>query len=192
MLRDEVANFIFKMAAQFPERKDQLIFLINNYDMMISVYAERTTATSQTSQELDDLKQLLQSRIKEYAAAELQVSFGSMIAWVKRTEREIQQAGADPSRVAVNESQVQQLVSAFARDWKPAIGKINAGVMTTFSNFMNGTAILQAALTQLVMTYGKFSTILKQAPFKRPGGWGPDLIDKHHVMVEVKKYKTTF
>ena len=184
-----MANFIFKMAAQFPERKEQLIFLINNYDMMISVYAERAAATTATSQELEDLKQMLQSRIKEYAMAELQAAFGSMIAWVKRTERELQQG---PEAVQVNESQVQQMVSAFARDWKPAIGKINAGVMTTFSNFMNGTAILQAALTQLVLTYDKFSTILKTAPFKRPGGWGPDLIDKHHVMVEVKKYKTTF
>ena len=33
----EVENFILKMAAEFPHRREQLIFLINNYDMMLGV-----------------------------------------------------------------------------------------------------------------------------------------------------------
>lgn len=36
-LQAEVENFILKMAAEFQTRKEQLIFLINNYDMMLSV-----------------------------------------------------------------------------------------------------------------------------------------------------------
>ncbi|XP_050390938.2 vacuolar protein sorting-associated protein 52 homolog [Patella vulgata] len=36
-LQGEVENFILKMAAEFPQRKEQLIFLINNYDMMLGV-----------------------------------------------------------------------------------------------------------------------------------------------------------
>lgn len=37
MFQAEVENFVLKMAAEFPSRRDQLIFLINNYDMMLSV-----------------------------------------------------------------------------------------------------------------------------------------------------------
>ncbi len=33
----EVENFVLKMAAEFPSRRDQLIFLINNYDMLLGV-----------------------------------------------------------------------------------------------------------------------------------------------------------
>ena len=45
MLRQvEVENFVLKMAAEFPSRRDQLIFLINNYDMMLSVLMVRTTS----------------------------------------------------------------------------------------------------------------------------------------------------
>lgn len=33
----QVQNFILRMAAEFPQRKEQLVFLINNYDMMLSV-----------------------------------------------------------------------------------------------------------------------------------------------------------
>ena len=36
-LQAEVENFVLKMAAQFPHRREQLIFLINNYDMMLGV-----------------------------------------------------------------------------------------------------------------------------------------------------------
>ena len=36
-LQDEVEKVILKMAAVFTHRKEQLIFLINNYDMMLSV-----------------------------------------------------------------------------------------------------------------------------------------------------------
>ena len=36
-LQNEVENFILKMAAEFPLRKEQLIFLINNYDMLLGV-----------------------------------------------------------------------------------------------------------------------------------------------------------
>ncbi|XP_029591392.1 vacuolar protein sorting-associated protein 52 homolog isoform X3 [Salmo trutta] len=36
-LQVEVENFVLKMAAEFPSRRDQLIFLINNYDMMLNV-----------------------------------------------------------------------------------------------------------------------------------------------------------
>ena len=40
-LQTEVENFILRMAAEFPQRKDQLVFLINNYDMMLGVIMVR-------------------------------------------------------------------------------------------------------------------------------------------------------
>ncbi|XP_046687752.1 vacuolar protein sorting-associated protein 52 homolog [Homalodisca vitripennis] len=36
-LLDEVECFVLRMAAIFPQRKEQLIFLINNYDMVLSI-----------------------------------------------------------------------------------------------------------------------------------------------------------
>ena len=36
-LQTEVENVILRMAAEFPLRKEQLLFLINNYDMLLSV-----------------------------------------------------------------------------------------------------------------------------------------------------------
>jgi hypothetical protein len=36
-LQAEVQNFILRLAAEFSQRKEQLISLINNYDLMLSV-----------------------------------------------------------------------------------------------------------------------------------------------------------
>lgn len=33
----EVENFVLRVAAEFSSRKEQLVFLINNYDMMLGV-----------------------------------------------------------------------------------------------------------------------------------------------------------
>ena len=40
-LQGEVENFILRMATEFPQRREQLVFLINNYDMMLSVITVR-------------------------------------------------------------------------------------------------------------------------------------------------------
>ena len=40
---------------------------------------------------------------------------------------------------------VQQLVRGFAADWKRSIESINQEIMRSFSNFKNGTAILQVS-----------------------------------------------
>ena len=56
---------------------------------------------------------------------------------------------------------------------------------------LNYICISQAALTQLIQYYHRFQKILSQHPFKRLP-IRSELINIHHVMVEVKKHKTTF
>ena len=38
-LQIELQNFILRLASEFAQRKDQLISMINNYDLMLSVIA---------------------------------------------------------------------------------------------------------------------------------------------------------
>uniref|UniRef100_A0A8K9X976 Vacuolar protein sorting-associated protein 52 homolog n=1 Tax=Oncorhynchus mykiss TaxID=8022 RepID=A0A8K9X976_ONCMY len=82
-LQVEVENFVLKMAAEFPSRRDQLIFLINNYDMMLSVLMERA---ADDSKEVEGFQQLLQARSQEFIEEILSSPFGGMIAFVKESE----------------------------------------------------------------------------------------------------------
>ncbi|EDO47167.1 predicted protein, partial [Nematostella vectensis] len=185
-LQCEVENFILRMAAEFPLRKEQLVFLINNYDMMLAVLMERT---SEDSKEVEGFQQLLTARIGEFVEEVLSPAFGGMIAFVKETEPQLERGQGQAIRP--DERRIQQLVRGFAADWKKSVENINQEIMRSFSNFKNGTTILQAALTQLIQYYHRFQKILSQHPFKRLP-IRSELINIHHVMVEVKKHKTTF
>ncbi|XP_065919051.1 vacuolar protein sorting-associated protein 52 homolog isoform X2 [Dysidea avara] len=185
-LQAEVESFILRMAAEFQQRKEQLIFLINNYDMLLSVLAEHT---SEGSKEVVSFQGLLNARTQEYIEEVLAPFFGGMISFVKDNEGYLERG--ETRKINVNEKHIHQIVKGFSSDWKKALDLINQDIMRTFTNFKNGTAILQGALMQLIQYYHRFTKLLSQSPFKELGVKG-DLINIHHVMVEVKKYRANF
>ncbi|KAL3872238.1 hypothetical protein ACJMK2_040174 [Sinanodonta woodiana] len=185
-LQNEVENFILKMAAEFPHRKEQLIFLINNYDMMLGVITERTT---EDSKESESFKELLTARTHEFIEEVLITHFGLMVTFVKDCEATIERGNLDG--LSREEKRVQQIVRGFNEYWKRALEMINQDVMRAFTNFKNGTQILQGALTQLIQYYHRFQKVLAVGPLKNLPIRN-ELINIHHVMVEVKKFKPTF
>ena len=50
---------------------------------------------------------------------------------------------------------------------------------------------LQGALSQLIQYYHRFQKVLSQSPFKSLAIRG-ELINIHHLMVEVKRHRATF
>lgn len=107
-LQMEVENFVLKMAAEFPHRKEQLIFLINNYDMMLGVITERTT---EDSKESESFKELLTARTHEFIEEVLTPHFGNMIMFVKDCEGVIERGNAESLRH--EERRVQTIVRGF-------------------------------------------------------------------------------
>jgi hypothetical protein len=63
--------------------------------------------------------------------------------------------------------------------------------MRTFTNFKNGQSILQASLTQLVQYYHRFQKVLSHNSFKQISAKN-ELLNIHHLMVEIKKHKPNF
>ncbi|KAI8427965.1 hypothetical protein MSG28_002279 [Choristoneura fumiferana] len=82
-LQDEVNCFLLKMAAEFSQRIQQLIFLINNYDMILSILMERTR---DNTKEAENFRDQLQARSAEYVEEILSPHFGGMIQFVKEGE----------------------------------------------------------------------------------------------------------
>ncbi len=67
--------------------------------------------------------------------------FGGILGFVKENEPLLERGEKD--RIKVDEKRVQQLVRGFSNDWKRSIEDLNQDIMHSFSNFKNGTAILQ-------------------------------------------------
>lgn len=185
-LQVEVENFVLKMAAEFPSRRDQLIFLINNYDMMLSVLMERA---ADDSKEVEGFQQLLLARTQEFIEEILSAPFGGMIAFVKEAEALMEKGQLD--RLKNDEVRITQLVRGFSSSWKQSVEAMSQEVMRSFTNFKNGTSIIQGALTQLIQYYHGFHKVLSQPTF-RALGVRSELINLHHLMVEVKKHKPNF
>ncbi|XP_076353464.1 vacuolar protein sorting 52 isoform X4 [Tachypleus tridentatus] len=185
-LQGEVENFILRMAAEFPGRKEQLVFLINNYDMMLSVLLERTR---EDSKESESFKELLNARTHEYVEEILSPHFGGLISFVKMCENYLERG--QPEHLSKEEKRVAHLVRSFNCGWKASLDDINKDIMKSFTNFKNGTNILQVALTQLIQYYHRFHKVLSHNPFKNLP-IRSELINIHHLMVEVKKYKPNF
>uniref|UniRef100_A0A1A8GV03 Vacuolar protein sorting-associated protein 52 homolog n=1 Tax=Nothobranchius korthausae TaxID=1143690 RepID=A0A1A8GV03_9TELE len=185
-LQVEVENFVLKMAAEFPSRRDQLIFLINNYDMMLSVLMERA---ADDSKEVESFQQLLLARTQEFIEEILSPPFGGMIAFVKEAEALMEKGQLD--RLKNEEARITQLIRGFSSTWKQSVESMSQEVMRSFTNFKNGTSIIQGALTQLIQYYHGFHKILNQPTF-RSLAVRSELINLHHLMVEVKKHKPNF
>ncbi|XP_047460672.1 vacuolar protein sorting-associated protein 52 homolog [Mugil cephalus] len=185
-LQVEVENFVLKMAAEFPSRRDQLIFLINNYDMMLSVLMERA---ADDSKEVEGFQQLLLARTQEFIEEILSPPFGGMIAFVKEAEALMEKGQLE--RLKNEEARITQLVRGFSATWKQSVESMSQDVMRSFTNFKNGTSIIQGALTQLIQYYHGFHKVLNQPTF-RSLAVRSELINLHHLMVEVKKHKPNF
>ncbi|KAK2887347.1 hypothetical protein QQF64_013533 [Cirrhinus molitorella] len=185
-LQIEVENFVLKMAAEFPSRRDQLIFLINNYDMMLSVLMERA---ADDSKEVEGFQQLLLARTQEFIEEILSPPFGGMIAFVKESEALMEKGQLD--KLKNDEARITQLVRGFSTTWKQSVEALSQDVMRSFTNFKNGTSIIQGALTQLIQYYHGFHKVLSQPTF-RSLAVRSELINLHHLMVEVKKHKPNF
>uniref|UniRef100_A0A8C2J7L2 Vacuolar protein sorting-associated protein 52 homolog n=1 Tax=Cyprinus carpio TaxID=7962 RepID=A0A8C2J7L2_CYPCA len=185
-LQVEVENFVLKMAAEFPSRRDQLIFLINNYDMMLGVLMERA---ADDSKEVEGFQQLLLARTQEFIEEILSPPFGGMIAFVKESEALMEKGQLDKLRN--DEARITQLVRGFSSSWKQSVEALSQDVMRSFTNFKNGTSIIQGALTQLIQYYHGFHKVLSQPTF-RSLAVRSELINLHHLMVEVKKHKPNF
>ncbi|XP_074468499.1 vacuolar protein sorting-associated protein 52 homolog [Sebastes fasciatus] len=185
-LQVEVENFVLKMAAEFPSRRDQLIFLINNYDMLLSVLMERA---ADDSKEVEGFQQLLLARTQEFIEEILSPPFGGMIAFVKEAEALMEKGQLD--RLKNEEARITQLVRGFSGTWKQSVEAMSQDVMRSFTNFKNGTSIIQGALTQLIQYYHGFHKVLNQPTF-RSLAVRSELINLHHLMVEVKKHKPNF
>lgn len=174
-LQNEVECFILRMAAIFPSRKEQLIFLINNYDLVLGVLMERTR---DNSKETNAFREQLNSRSTEYVEEILAPHFGGIIQFVKECELFMEKDQIDERRSL-------SLVASFSANWKKALEELNREVLLSFPSLVTGSTLLQLALGSLIQYYHRFHKLLT-------ANARAQLTNIHVIMVEMKKYKSNY
>ncbi|XP_003375038.1 Vps52 / Sac2 family protein [Trichinella spiralis] len=87
-LENEVAHLLARAMHEFKSIRERTIFLINNYDLIVSVLMEKLPGESIDSQESS---KRLQAYITEYAELLLTTHFGSLVNFVYQAESLIEQ-----------------------------------------------------------------------------------------------------
>uniref|UniRef100_A0A1I7ZIC9 Vacuolar protein sorting-associated protein 52 homolog n=1 Tax=Steinernema glaseri TaxID=37863 RepID=A0A1I7ZIC9_9BILA len=184
----EIEKLLNRLASQLPKRKDRLVCVINNYDVILNILDERVTTDSK---ERTSFWELQQTKISSFVEEMLNPHFGQLIAFVNECEPLVEQSHTQLLIRYANSGHITDIVKAFSADWKKSIDAINREILTSFTNFKNGTNILQAAFTQLVQYYHRFSKVLSHEAFTECAVRN-ELINIHHIMVELKKYKPVY
>lgn len=183
---DAVEQLLLRMSASLANPRDRLVFLINNYDLTLSIIDERVVQDSRIHSIIHELEQ---KTIGEFVEATLQPHFSSLLSFVSECEPLVQQ-GHTHLLVRYNDK-LTAVVQSFSANWRRSIDAINGEVVKSFTNFKNGTNILQAVFTQLVQYVQRFSKLVSHEIF-RDNPARNDMVNIHHILVELKKYKPVY
>ncbi|OBZ87123.1 Vacuolar protein sorting-associated protein 52 A [Choanephora cucurbitarum] len=176
-LRDEFEAVLSRMSHEFQESTKRIAFLINNYDLIMSVFQE--THSRAVEGEVEYMKQLLALQTSAFVDEQLKPYFGTLVDMVKRTDQSSDFLPQVPD--------LERIAAHFGQTWRQSLKAINGSVIQYFSNFKNGTTVLHAVLGQLIVYYTKFIRLLEDKNLLRIQPVGVQT-----VMVEIKKYRSTF
>jgi hypothetical protein len=73
----------------------------------------------------------------------------------------------------------------FSSCWRGALERLSQEVLSSFPSLVTGSQLLQLVLSTLVAYHHRLHALL-------PAAAQASLTNKHQLMVEIKKYKTSF
>ncbi|RLN47396.1 hypothetical protein BBJ29_001954 [Phytophthora kernoviae] len=196
IMRDEILSLLTRLAEQHSNAKDRCVFLINNYDLVLTHFEERRVMSEETSK----FEEFLAAQREKFVEEELMTYYAKLIQFVRQHEHVVLGKAASGSGTTapstgtsgqVDIGQVEKIVREFAATWKSGIEKMNGNVMTNFANFRNGMEILKQVLTQLLLYYTRFVEVIKRS-FQRPPPFNTEIVTTQEILYEIKKYSRSF
>ncbi|CAH8667733.1 unnamed protein product [Schistosoma margrebowiei] len=195
-LQNQFEHVLNSLAKTFSRPKLAHIFLINNYDLVISVLTEHGAADSS---EVVRCREAVAKHMTSYIDEALSPYFGCLISFVRDVEARSTSEGHHLSKnqdevtqnIRSEEARVTRIVKGFNIDWKNSIEKIHDEIMMEFANFTLGTQIFQGLLAQLIQHYHRFQKVMTQSPYKNMPIRN-QLVNIHQITNEMKKCKTNF
>ena len=183
-LTEESVLLLERLAEEHNKNKKlKIVFLINNLDLIVTIFQERRIL----GKEMKRFSDLLAQEREMFLEEELYQHFGSLISFVQQSESLLSTLPTITS-TSINPSQVASLVQDFSNSWKHGIEQMNKNVLSYFSNFRNGMEILKQVLTQLLLYYTRFQDILKKVWRKSPPAFMKELVSTSVILAEIKKY----
>ncbi|KAF9376819.1 Vacuolar protein sorting-associated protein 52 [Podila verticillata] len=197
LLRLETSSLFEVMSKTFPDTKSRLIFLINTFDLVLTLLSDVRTPGVEVENE--HWKTVLHQSIALFVEEELDPYFGDLISFIKMVN-----ISGGVSKVSLEH--FERASYNFTNSWRQALLAINTSVIQHFSSFKNGTLVLHQVLGQLIVHYTRFNAMLDEKLQQLQAlvvtnvngvttstrGWSHQPVGVQTVMVEVKKFRSNF
>jgi len=183
-LRTEMEKLLAeRLARQHTTGRNQAAFLINNYDLIVSLLAERGARGEDSLH----FEQLLDSIKATFVEEQLAVDHGRLIGFIKQTEPMLMQGASTAEVARVDLGAMEHLLRSFHDTWRAGIEAINRDVMKSFANLKLGMDILKQVLTQLLLYYTRFLDLVKQA-YPNGAPFAQHIVSIPTLMKEIKNF----
>ncbi|KAF8722496.1 hypothetical protein HU200_022323 [Digitaria exilis] len=178
-LRSAIDVLLVKLAQNFTTSKLQHLFVLNNYDMAISVLKEAGDEAKNLQRYFEEK---LESNMMAFVDDLLMEHFRELLRFVRSRVSEDLLFYTECSNIA----DLEPVVKNFAIKWRNALEIMHNEVVTSCSNLLSGMAIIKAAMAQLLNDYNRLSECVKQIP-------GGSALNRHLVSItsisyEIRKY----
>ncbi|KAF9913671.1 Vacuolar protein sorting-associated protein 52, partial [Lobosporangium transversale] len=197
LLRLEMSSLFDIMSKTFTDTKSRLVFLINTFDLVLTLLAD--VRTNEVEVENEHWRQALQQTVALFVEEELKPYFGDLISFIRMVD-----IAGGVSKVQLDH--FERTSYSFSNSWRQSLLAINTSVIQHFSSFKNGTLVLHQVLAQLLVYYTRFHSLLdeKLRELGASGsssstnavistrGWSHQPVGVQTVMVEVKKFRSNF
>jgi len=189
-MRQEFCTLLSAMANRLDGQDSGLVFLVNNYDLVLTVFHERHLSRSATSV----FEDLHSDQVQKFVESQLMRHFPELVTFVKNTEPAVAHidetargSGGPSPPPGVDVQKMEQVVRSFAANWKKERDQIHQYVMVSFSNFSNGMGILKQVLTQLLLYYTRLQKVIRKAFPQQPPAFANEMVSNTTILMEVRR-----
>jgi len=195
-MQQEVRALLANMATKLDGPESGLVFLVNNYDLVLTVFHERHLPRSATAA----FEDLLREQVALFVESQLMRHYPELITFVKNTEPAVadvdetaaRSSGSQGPPPGVDVQKMEQVVRQFAQNWKSSMDRIHQYVMVSFTNFSNGMEILKQVLTQLLLYYTRLQKVIHKSFLQQPPAFAHELVSNTTILMEIKQYSKSF
>ena len=179
-------QFLSQLSKRFSTPAEQTLCVLNNLDLIISVFQERGLAAtiSTKSKVTQKYTDEMAAKVSVFIEQRLVEHFGPLIKFTIEQEKHLSSPSAGDAKLT---SEMERLVASFQQNWKVEIGKIQKGIFDSFSNFATASEILKNSMTQLLLYYARFQKVVTARLAGAQPAWVRQIVPSAVIMAEIKQ-----
>jgi hypothetical protein len=196
-LRAEIEKLLSRSLSALPSTKQQVVFLLNNYHLIIRAI----TSKGIESEETQHFRGQASEQLHVFVDEELTEKFPKLSDFCKTLDKTEAKAGEQKTdepaaaEAKLSEAVLDDIAKHFVKSWKDNMEQIYHSVLKNFC-LSDGdeqdqrlcSEILKAVLIQLVQRYHRFLGYLDKAYARKRPAFMKDLVSTQTIMYEIKKY----